>query len=171
VGPVGTSVTLPAFSNNKGITGDSKLNIVYDVQSSAGLSFSTVPYITSFNPSTRALGIQTANTAVPRNNALKMVAYFSYRPTYKGTLSNKVEWHFSVILDNCFTTSISTPTATQILYYVGMHMMTQTLSGWTNSLGTDCEPFHRLIKPTSRPRSTASKSNYSSIHSLAVAQP
>jgi len=110
VGTVGTSVTLPAFTNNKGISGDSKLNIVYDVQTSAGLSFSTVPYITSFNPTTRALGIQTANTALPRNNALKMVAYFTYRPTYK------VEVPFTVILDNCFTTSISTPTATQILY-------------------------------------------------------
>lgn len=111
VGPAGTSVTLPAFSNNKGITGDAKLDIVYDVLTSpGGLSYSSTAFITGFNPTTRALSIQTADSSLPRNNALKVVAYFSYRPSYT------VDVPFTVVLDNCFSTAITTPVATQMLY-------------------------------------------------------
>ena len=57
VGSGAVSSILPAFANNKGITNDPKLNIIYDVQTNAGMSFSTIPFINSFNPSTRVINL------------------------------------------------------------------------------------------------------------------
>jgi hypothetical protein len=52
--------------------------------------------VSSFNPNTRVITVSTTNVAYPRTNNMKVVAYFSFNPSYK------VEVPFTITFEKCF---------------------------------------------------------------------
>lgn len=93
-------IQITAFSNDKGITGDPKLNIVYSLVKSDGTSYSPGVVI-NFNSATRTVSMLTSDATLPRNNPMKIIAYFAYLPT------KTVEVPFNIVLEKCFQTKIT----------------------------------------------------------------
>ena len=123
------------FTNSKGIVGDPKLAIVYNLYNADGTLYSFTGIVTTFNPSTFTISVGTSNSAYPRVNPMKIVAYFTYNPSYT------VEVSFNVILDKCFTTSITKSPNPNIVYQIGDPSITDSITSWSNTYGADCLPF------------------------------
>ena len=135
-------LTLPAFSNDKGIVGDPKLDIIYSLVKGDGSALTASDIISNFDPATLAITIQTNDDTLPRTNPMKLIGHFSYRPSFK------VEVPFNVILEKCFKTTISLSPLTPIIYQVGMPLIQATVPPFTNKYGAECEPFIYSVSMT-----------------------
>lgn len=93
------TITIPAFSNSKGLT-DTKLTIVYTLQTSLGAAYTTLPFV-SFNSATGVISISTYDPTKVGTYAFRVMGtYATYRSGYAVYTSN-----FNIILtDPCLTT-------------------------------------------------------------------
>jgi hypothetical protein len=72
---------VPDFTNDKGIVGDSKLYVVRGLYYQSGANYSP-GIVTSFNPTTGVILASSTDTTLPRTHLMKIVAYFTYKPSY-----------------------------------------------------------------------------------------
>jgi hypothetical protein len=62
--------------------------------------------------------------------------YYPYKPT------NWVLSYFTIYIDRCFKTEISTINSPELTYTVKAPPITANLSGWNNTFGAECNQFH-----------------------------
>jgi hypothetical protein len=113
-GPMDTA--FPMFTNSKGITGDSKLDIIIKLVKSNGSAYNS-SFITAFDLTNRVITINTNDYSAVRTNPIKIVAFFSYRP------SKTVELPFTIYLEKCFQTIISHLPMDRMIYQIGQPLL------------------------------------------------
>lgn len=118
-------ITVVRFTNDLGITGDPKLDIVYSLQKDDGNPYNP-SVISNFDGVNLKFTVSSSDPTLPIVNNFKLVAWFAFKP------SIVYESPFKVFAYNCL---IDPPPSliADIIYEAGSGPFTQAIAPWTQT--------------------------------------